>query len=254
MNNIAGFYTLVERECYRFLRLSRQTIVPPVITTIMFILIFGYSLGSRISEIHGVPYILYILPGLLQMGLINNSYANTSSSLFMARMERSIENLLVAPLHYSQIVSAYMIGGILRGFTVGFTVLATSALFVDIPAINWPLLIGSLFLTSMLFSGLGLVSALRAESWDNIATFTNFVLTPFVYLGGVFYSIDMLPPVWREISHFNPIFYCVDVVRHSFLQHSDAPVWLSLVIIGSMALAVHGLCVYLFRRGYKMMG
>lgn len=253
MHNTSGFYTLVERECYRFLRLSRQTIVPPIITTVMFILIFGYSLGSRITEIHGVPYILYILPGLLQMGVINNAYANTSSSLFMSRMERSIENLLVSPLHYSQIVSAYAIGGILRGLVVGATVLATSAFFIDMPAVHWPLLFVSIILTSLLFAALGIVSALRADTWDNIATFTNFVLTPFVYLGGVFYSVDMLPPFWSRVSHFNPVFYCVDVVRHAFLGHSDAPVWLSLAVIGGMATLIFAVCVALFRRGYKIM-
>lgn len=250
--NWTGFFALIDRETTRFMRLSRQTVAPPLITTIMFILIFGYSLGSRIREIEGVSYIVYILPGLIQMGIITNAYANSSTSLFMARMERSLENLMVSPLNYFQIVTAYLLGGVLRGLVVGFTIMACSAFFIDYPKLNWPLVLLSFVATSTFFSGLGIISALRAESWDKIATFTNFVITPFVYLGGVFYSIHMLPPFWESVSHFNPIFYCVDVARMAFLGQSDAPVLLSLGIVLFSAAMVYGICLLLFKRGYKI--
>ena len=250
--NWRGFLTLIEREFYRFMRLSRQTVFPPLITTVLFILIFGYSLGSRIREISGFSYILFILPGLIQMGAINNAYANSSTSLFMARLEKSIENLLIAPLSYFQIVTAYMVGGVLRGLVVGVVITVTSLFFVDFPVHDWLILSAGLLFPSILFSGLGILSGLNAESWDKIATFTNFVITPFLYLGGVFYSIHMLPPFWQKASYFNPVFYCVDLIRYGFLGISDAPVILSLAILVTSAVAVYALCVYLFWKGYKL--
>lgn len=250
--NLIGFTTLIEREVARFLRLWRQTILPPLITTVMFILIFGYSLGSRIREIEGFSYIIYILPGLLQMGVITNAYANSSTSLYMARLERSVDNLIVAPLNYFEIVTAYLFGAVLRGLAVGATILICARFLIDFPIEHKALVFVGLFFTSLFFGGLGIISALYAESWDKIGTFTNFVITPFVYLGGVFYSIHMLPDFWKELSHLNPIFYCVDLVRYGFLGASDVPVTLSLTILVACSLIVYGVCVYLFKRGYKL--
>lgn len=250
--NLAGFLTLVDREFYRFMRLFRQTVVPPVITTVMFILIFGYSLGSRIKKIEGFDYIVFILPGLIQMGIITNAFANSSTSLFMARMERSIENVLTAPLSNFQIVTAYLLGGLLRGLVVGLTIMACSLPFIELPFTHWVVIGIGLFCTSILFGGLGIIAALLAESWDQIATFTNFVITPFVYLGGVFYSIKMLPGFWHKVSLVNPIFYCVDLLRYGFLGTSDAPVWISLTVVLAMSVAVYIVCVCMFRNGYKI--
>lgn len=250
--NWTGFNTLISREIFRFTRLSAQTIAPPLITTVMFILIFGFSLGSRIREIEGFSYIVYILPGLIQMGVVMNSYANSSTSLFVARMERSIENLLVAPLHYIQIVSAYMIGGIIRGFAVGLTIMICSFFFVDYPFSHWGIIFLSVLFTSILFSGLGILSALYAEHWDKIGMFTTFVITPLVYLGGVFYSIRMLPPFWEKVSLFNPIYYCIDLMRYGFLGVSDSPVAFSMTVVASSAVLVYVICILLFRRGYKL--
>lgn len=248
-----AFVTLVEREAYRFLRLARQTVVPSMITTIMYILIFGHALGSRIKDINGTEYIAYILPGLVQMGVITNAYANSSTSLFMARLERSIENILVAPIPHFEIVSAYMLGGILRGLVVGLTVMGSARLFLPFTIANWGDVVLGLVMTSALFSGLGIISGLLAESWDKIATYTNFVITPFIYLGGVFYSIHMLPDFFRQVSLFNPIFYCVDLVRHGFLGHSDSPAWIARLSLTVAAVAVYLVCVRLFQVGYKLM-
>lgn len=246
------FRTLLWRECYRFLRLSRQTIFPPIITTLLFILIFGFSLGERIREISGFPYILFILPGLAAMGSITNSYANTSTSLAMARLDHSVENLLASPLSNIQLVLSYVMGGLLRGLLVGILPLLVSIPMVGLQINNWPLVILVLSLNSIFFSGMGIISALVTDSWDNLATFTNFVITPFVYLGGVFYSIEMLPDFWQKISLANPLFYMVDALRHAVLGVSDFGWALSLSIVGTLSLASFSTCVLLFRRGYRL--
>ncbi|MBX7147723.1 ABC transporter permease [bacterium] len=250
---LTPFLTLIERECARFMRLFRQTVVPPVVTTVLYILIFGYSLGRHINSIHGFDYITYIFPGLLQMGVITNAYANSSTSLFAARLEKSIENYLVAPLHSFQIVTGYMVGGLLRGIVVAMATAVSAFFLIKLPIAHPFIILLNLVLTSMFFSGLGIISGLLAESWDKIAVFTNFVLTPLVYLGGVFYSVDMLPPVFAKISHFNPIFYCVDLVRYGFLGHSDINPLVSLSIIGAFSLIIYAVCILLFMRGYKLM-
>jgi len=247
-----GFKTLIAREYYRFARLSKQTIAPPIITNLLFIFIFGYSLGSRIREIHGQPYIIYILPGLAAMGVIMNSYANTSTSLFMARMDRSIENILASPLSPTQIVGAFVAGGVFRGMLIGWISLIVSVIFVRMPIehILWTFLV--VILISVVFSCLGIISALWSESWDHIATFTNFFLTPFIYLGGVFYSIQMLPSLWQKVSLANPVFYLVDSLRWATLGQGDSPFWVSLGVMAGMAGLSFWVCWLLFRRGYKL--
>ncbi len=246
------FQTLFLRECYRFLRLSRQTLFPPLLTTVLFILIFGYSLGSRIREVEGFSYILFILPGLAAMGTITNSYANTSTSLFMARMDYSIENMIASPLSHIQLVASFVLGGIMRGLIVGVLPLLISIPMVGLTVQNWPMVFVILALISIFFSSLGIISALWSEGWDNIATFTNFVITPFVYLGGVFYSVDMLPPFWKQVSLANPIFYLVDALRHAVLGVSDMSWAISLSILITLALGTFMFCVYLFWIGYKL--
>lgn len=246
------FYTLLRREVYRFLRLFKQTIFPPVITTLLFILIFGYSLGSTIRQISGFDYIVFILPGLAQMGVINNAYQNTSTSLFLAKMEHSIENFIVAPLHYLQIVLGFILGGVLRGLTVGVAVLFISYFFVDFPMPHLGWLFVSWFLTSLVFSGLGMIAAILSEGWDQIATYGNFILMPLVYLGGTFYSIKQLPPFWAKLSYFNPIFYAVDSTRFAILGVSEIEWYHSFLILSLMGTIVVGICVWMFKRGYKI--
>lgn len=253
MTNFIGFRTLIAREYYRFARLSKQTIAPPILTTALYIFVFGFSLGSRIREVEGFPYIIFMLPGLAAMGVINNAYANTSTSLFMAKMDRSIENILASPLSPFQVVFAFIIGGVLRGLLIGCITFIVGKLFVDMPFhhFGWMLLV--LLMSSLLFSSLGIISALWSESWDQIATFTNFVISPFIYLGGVFYSIHMLPPIWQKISLLNPIFYFVDALRWATLGKGDIPFWISLTFISTLSLSAMAFCAYLFRKGYKLL-
>ncbi|MBI1909601.1 MAG: ABC transporter permease [Deltaproteobacteria bacterium] len=247
-----GFLTLIEREYYRFTRLAAQTIAPPVITTLLFILIFGYSLGEKITTIHGFSYILYILPGLAVMGVMTNSFSNSSTSLFMARMDRSIENILVAPLSYFQIVASFVIGGVTRGLVVGIMTLLVAVIMTGMTFHSYAGTIFFLTLIAAIFSSLGIIAALWAEDWDHLATFTNFVITPFLYLGGVFYSIEMLPPFWKKVSYANPIFYLVDGFRRQVLGVSDLPLTYSLGMLLILSLGFFLLAVRLFQKGWKL--
>ena len=248
-----GFYTLLSRETYRFIRLFSQTVIPPLVTTLLFILVFGYSLGGYIRTINGFSYILYIIPGLVQLGVISNAYANTSTSLFVAKMERSIENLLVAPLHYLQIVLAFVLGGILRGLAVGCAILITSFLFIPELSLQHPVILFlALVLTSGFFSSLGMITALVSESWDHVSLFSTFLITPLTYLGGTFYSINMLPHFWQQATKLNPVFYCIDLTRFGILGVSDMSPWLSLSVLLFLNTIGIGFCTFLFKKGYRL--
>lgn len=247
-----GFWTLVERECLRFVRLWGQTVAPPVILTVLFIVIFGYSLGARIREIGGYPYIIYILPGLACMGIINNAFANCTTSLFVSRMDRSIENVLVSPISPVQIVTAYVIGGASRGILVGLITFAVAMPLTELTITSylWGLLF--MFLISITFASTGIITALWARDWDSLSTITNFVITPAVYLGGVFYSIKMLPPVWQQVSALNPLFYMIDGLRWAVLGGADFSLALNLTITLGFAILTFLTAVCLFSRGYKL--
>jgi ABC-2 type transport system permease protein len=249
---LTGLLTLIEREYYRFARLAAQTIAPPVIMTGLFVVIFGYSMGSRIEAISGFPYILYILPGLAGMGAITNSYSNSSTSLYMARIDRSIENILVAPLSNLKIVTAFVVGGVTRGLVVGVVTVAAALALTNLSVAHygWAFLV--LTLIAATFSSLGVVSALWAEDWDHLATFSNFVITPFVYLGGVFYSVSMLPGIWKNVSFLNPMFYFIEAFRWAVLGKADLSPALSITVTAVFAVAILSAAVHLFRIGYKL--
>ena len=252
MKKYGGFLTLVRQELYRFFRLIRQTIFPPVITTLLFILIFGYSLGDRIHEIHGFAYILYIIPGLAAMGVINNAYTNTSTSIYMSKFDQSFDNIWVTPLRPTEMVAAIVIGGIVRGLLIGIITLAVALLMLHTPIQHLFFTLVLFLLQSIIFGCWGIISALRAKSWDTLATTQNFILTPMSYLAGVFYSIDLLPSPWKTISMFNPLFYMVDATRFGVLGIHDAPLWLSFGITFTLAAGLFMLCIYLFHIGYKL--
>ena len=252
MKGWISFQTLIEREYYRFLRLAGQTLLPPVLMSVLFIVIFGYSLGSRIREISGFPYIIYILPGLAGMGVINNAYSNVITSLYMARTDRSIENMLVTPNSYLKIVSAFVIGGVTRGVVVGIITLAAAVPLTGLSINAIPMTLLQMIGMAVIFSSLGVITALWAETWDHLATINNFIITPFVYLGGVFYSIEMLPRHWRTVSLCNPLFYMIDGLRWAVLGHGDTAPLISIGITIALALIAFSVALYLFRRGYKL--
>ena len=246
------FLTLIEREVYRFGRMATQTIVPPVLSTVLFILIFGYSLGKGIREVSGFRYILFILPGLTGMSVITNAYSNSSTSLFMARVDRSIENIIACPISPTKIAAAFILGGMIRGMAVGVVTLAAAALMTDLAIRSLALAAFYLAAVSAIFSSLGVLSGLWAEDWDHLGVFSNFVITPSIYLGGVFYSIKLLPPFWQKVSLANPMLYLIDGFRFAILGVSDIPPWTGAgIALGFVVLSV-GLTGYLFRAGYKL--
>lgn len=251
-----SFWTLTKRELRRFLSLPNQTIFPPVLIALLYIVIFGFALGDGIREIQGRPYIVFILPGLIMMGVVNSGYQNSTTSLFIARYENFIQDLLVSPLSYLKMVSAYIIGSIARGTIVGALTLVVSLLLVDYPTlklIHSPILIiVFMLLTAATFGAFGLLVGLWAERWDNIAIFLNYLITPLIFLGGVFYSVRSLPSPWQEISLVNPLFYMVDGFRYGMLGVSDVhPLWSFLVLTGLLIIST-GTAVYLFNIGWKL--
>lgn len=245
-------FTLMKREFYRFSRLAKQTIFPPLLTTILFIVIFGFSLGGHIKEIEGWPYIVFILPGLAALGVVTNAYSNTSTSLYAARFDNSIENLLSAPISPMQMVIAQITSGVLRGLVIGILTLGIASLVIDLPLVHPVLTFFWIAGVGVVLACLGIVSGLRADSWDKLATMTNFILTPGTYLGGVFYSIKLLPQPWQTISMFNPILYYVDGMRYAVLGTSDMPIMLSVGVLVSTMLLGLITCWYLFLTGYKL--
>ncbi len=250
--NFTGFLTLTERECRRFLRVWQQTIIPPVITSLLFILIFGYSLGSQISEVAGVSYLEFIIPGLLMMGVIMSAYMNTVSSLYISKFQGSVQELLVAPLSYWEIIFAMTIAAVLRAVAVGICILVVSLLFASV-SIHSVLVLGYfMVMVSLLFSFAGIVTGLWASNFDQMNIFSTFVITPLTYLGGVFYSIHMLPSFWQTMAQFNPILYMVDGFRYGFIGRSDVSLWISMLLVLVLALFFFGMCVQLFRKGYKL--
>ncbi len=243
---------LTQREIKRFLRIWTQSLIPPVLTSSLFILIFGFSLGSRISEVSGVSYLEFILPGLLMMGVIMIAYAATSFSLFIQKFHGSVQEILVAPISYWQIIMSLTISGIARSMLVGLGILMVSLLFTSITIYNIFILFSFILLVSMLFSFAGIITALWAENFDQMSIFSTFLITPLTYLGGVFYSIEMLPPFWANLAKFNPILYMVDGFRYGFIGVSDIPVLYSFLVVSFLTLTFFVICVQMFRSGYKL--
>jgi len=223
-----------------------------MLTSTLFVLIFGYSLGSRISEVGGVSYLEFILPGLLMMGVIMSAYASTSFSLFIQKFHGSIQELLVAPIAYWQIIAGFTISAMLRALLVGLGILLVSLLFTSVQIHNIFVLLSFILLVSMLFSFAGIATALWANNFDQMSIFSTFLITPLTYLGGVFYSISMLPPFWAGVAKFNPILYMVDGFRYGFIGVSDIPVVYSFGLVLVLTAVFFAMCVYMFKTGYKL--
>ncbi len=239
MSVFIAFNTIVRKEIYRFIRIWPQTLLPPAITTALYFLIFGKLIGDRIGTIHGTIYMDYIVPGIILMSVITHSYANVVSSFYSTKFQRNIEELLVAPVPNWVILTGYISGGIFRGVLVGIVVALISLFFTPLTIQNPLMAIGVVLLTSTLFALAGFINAILAESFDDISIIPNFVLTPLSYLGGVFYSVDMLPLIWQHISLGNPILYMVNAFRFSVLGVSDVDISLAfLMTCGFIALLV----------------
>jgi ABC-2 type transport system permease protein len=247
-----GLIALSARESHRVLKLWTQTVAAPILSSFLFILVFGLSLGGRIKHIDGVDYDVFIVPGLITMAMIQATYANNSASVFQARFDRYLNDVLAAPMRPWEINLALSIGGVVRALLIGGGLLACSLAVVDVP-VHHPLeLAVAVALALVLFSSFGVVVGIYANSWDHTAFVTNIVILPLTFLGGVFYSVDTLPSPWHEISHANPIFYLLNAVRYGFLGTSDVSVALSLAITAALAAAMVAWSSWLFRTGHRL--
>lgn len=250
--DLVGFLTLLRRETLRFVILPNQTLVPPIINAALYILVFGFALGTRIREVAGVPYILFIFPGLVMMGVVTGAYMNNSSSLFISRNEMFIQDLLVSPLSYWEMVLAYVLGGAFRGFLVGLLTLVTGWSFLGFHLHHPFAMIFFMVASALMSAALGTIVGLWAEQWDHVAIWLNYAVTPLVFLGGVFYSLDMLPPAWRILNLMNPIYYMVSGFRYATLGVREMSPLASAIVTLAIGAALFGWSVDLFRRGWKL--
>lgn len=243
------FETIVIRETQRYTRIWVQTIVPPAITMTLYFVIFGNLIGRRIGEMDGVSFIDYIAPGIIMMAVITNAYSNVVSSFFGAKFQRHIEEILVAPVPNWVIILGYVAGGVGRGLLVGLVVTIVASFFVSFRIHNLAVVVSVVALTSVLFALGGLINAIFAKKFDDISIVPTFILTPLTYLGGVFYSISMLPEFWQKVSLANPILYMVNAFRYGFLGQSDVPLGVAYALITGFIVVLFAFCLWLVNRG-----
>lgn len=244
-----AFSTIVVKEVRRFTRIWVQTLIPPAITMTLYFIIFGNLVGSRIGEMDGFDYMQFIVPGLIMMSVITNSYGNVVSSFFGTKFQRNIEELLVAPVPNWVILAGYVIGGVARGLAVGFIVTLLSLFFTDLTLAHPFVTLSILFLTAVVFSLGGFINAIYANSFDDIAVVPTFILTPLTYLGGVFYSISLLPEFWQGVSQLNPILYMVNTFRYGILGVSDINVAFAFGMIMLFIAVPGGFSLHLLNTG-----
>ena len=244
-----GYIAIVREEASRVVRIWAQTLLPPVVTTTLYYVIFGAFIGSQVADIEGFSYMAYIVPGLVMMTIITSSYMNTVSTFYLAKFQRSIEEMLVSPMPSWVIVAGFTTGGIIRGVLVGILVLIVSLFFTHLAIYNVFVIFGAAILTSILFALAGLVNGMFAKSFDAMTIIPTFVLTPLTYLGGVFYSIEQLPPFWQQVSLLNPILYMVNAFRYGFIGVSDVPLGMSFAVIAGFIIVLLGATLWFFRRG-----
>lgn len=237
------------KECTRFLRIWVQTLVPPAITMTLYFVIFGSLIGKRIGDMGGFSYMEFIVPGLIMMAVITNSYANVSSSFFSAKFQRNIEELLVAPVPTWVIILGYIGGGVARSAIIGVIVTLVAMMFVDVKIHSFLIIVITLLLTASLFATAGLINGVYAKTFDDVSVIPTFVLTPLTYLGGVFYSLSLLPEIWQTISKVNPIVYMVNGFRYGFLGVSDVNFYVSLSLLLLFNFVLLGLAYFLLKKG-----
>lgn len=244
-----GFLTLLRREIIRIMRIWPQTLLPPIITMSLYFMIFGTFIGSKVGVIQGVSYISFIMPGLIMMSVLTNSYLNVVSSLFGSKFQKNIEEMIMSPLSTLTIMFGFLAGGMFRGLTIGFLVTIVSLFFTNIQIYNLFIVVLVVILTSLLFATGGILNALYAKSFDDISIIPTFVITPLTYLGGVFYSIDSLPVFWQKVSLFNPILYIINTFRYGFIGISDINIFKAIIIIVFANILLFYLAYYLLNKG-----
>jgi ABC-2 type transport system permease protein len=244
-----AFQTIVTKEVTRFMRIWLQTLLPPAISMSLYFVIFGSLIGPRIGIMHGFPYIQYIAPGLIMMSVITNAYANVVSSFFGSKFQKSIEEMLVAPIPNWVIMSGFIAGGVVRGLFVGLVVTGVALFFTDLHLYSFWITAVVVLLTSIFFSLGGLINGIFAKKFDDISIVPTFVLTPLTYLGGVFYSIELLPAFWQKVSLANPVLYMVNAFRYGILGVSDISVTNALIVLALCSVALTVACLMLMNRG-----
>lgn len=250
--NWLGVWTLTSREVRRFLKVYSQTIIAPVITTLLLLAVFALALGGAVRQAGGVIYSEFLAPGLIIMAMAQNAFANTSSSLIIAKVQGNIVDSLMPPLSATELTIGFAAGGVIRGAVVGIVVAACLAPLVTLHAAHVGFIIFHGLAASLLMSLLGIAGAIWAEKFDHIAAVTNFVVTPAAFLSGTFYTIDRLPDPWHLVALWNPFFYMIDGFRYGFLDHADGNLTLGIVAMAGINLGLFALCHWMFRTGYKL--
>jgi ABC-2 type transport system permease protein len=247
-----GLYWLCRRECHRVLRLWTQTTLAPVVSSLLFIVVFGFSLGDRIKEVSGFDYEVFIVPGLIAMAMAQAAYSNNASTIYQGRADRFIDDVLASPMHAWQMNFGYLVGGAFRALIIGGALAALAVPITGAPVEQPVFLVLAVLLLVTAFGALGTIIGIYAETFDHTSFINNIVILPLTFLGGVFYSVDRLGSPWEGISHANPLFYVVDAVRYGFLGTSDAGALLSFAVVTAMTLALLAWAQYLFSSGRKL--
>jgi ABC-2 type transport system permease protein len=244
--------TLWRREVNRFLKIKKQTIGAPLLETFLYISVFGAALGTRIDKLHGFDYVVFVIPGLIMMAWAMNAFSNNASSILQQKFQGAIQDQLSSPASPLELLLAFTFGGFMRGLTVAVLTFTAASFLVDLPVENVLILFPALFLVGFFFSQLGVLIGIRAEQFDDVAIAQTFVLTPLIFLGGVFYSASLLPEPFQTLTHFNPVYYMIGLVRYGFLGFSEASVALSLGALTLATAALFAVNLRLFQSGYKL--
>lgn len=244
--------TLWRREVNRFMKIKKQTIGAPLLETFLYISVFGAALGTRVGELHGIDYVVFVIPGLIMMAWAVNAFSNNASSILQQKFQGAIQDQLSSPASPLQLLLAFSLGGFARGLIVATLTFLAASLLVDLPVDHLLVLLPSLFLVGFFFSQLGVLIGVRAEQFDDVAFAQTFILQPLIFLGGVFYSASLLPEPFQTLTHFNPVYYMITLVRYGFLGYSETSVALSLLALFAATAAVFAVNLRLFARGYKL--
>jgi len=246
------FFSLLRREVTRFMKIKRQTLGAPLLETFLYISVFGAALGSRIDQLAGVDYVVFIVPGLIMMAWALNAFTNNSSSILQQKFQRAIDDQLSSPASPLELLLAFSFGGFVRGMLVAILTFLAASVLIDIPVEHPPVLVAALFLVGFFFAQLGVLIGVRAEQFDDVSFYQTFVLTPLIFLGGVFYSAALLPEPFQTLTKFDPVYYMIGLVRYGFLGYAETNIALSLLFLVVVALTLFGINWRLFSRGYRL--
>ena len=250
--NWLGVWTLYLKEVRRFIKVYTQTLLAPMATTLLYLIVFLLAMGGAARSVGGVPYGEFLAPGLIMMSMTQNAFANTSSSIVIAKVQGNIVDILMPPLSAAELTFAIALGGATRGVVVGVVLVPVMALFVDLSIQHWGAILFFGFTASLMLSTLGMLGGIWSEKFDHIAAVTNFIVVPLSFLSGTFYSVERLPETWRLLAHFDPFFYMIDGFRYGFIGHADSPILLGVAVMTGLNAVLLALCWRLFAIGYKL--